>query len=128
MTKTILNIITTPYRATLEEQDDTILWLIQAIKNNGAKVDILLRGSSVNYGIKMASCPSLQIGSWRQKHPPDIQQDLKRLQEKDVKLYYLEEDATDLGLQHSDFLNGIIPLSHQKLAIFLDSYHFVWQW
>lgn len=128
MSKKILHIVSTAYRASLEEQDDTILWLSQSMKNNGAEIDILLRGTAVNYGIINQDASGLRIGKWQQKNPPNFVRDLKKILEKGSKIFFIAEDAAHLGLEQQSFLSGLQDLSEKNLPKLFSSYDFVWNW
>src|SRR6185503_14687153 len=65
-----LCIVESAYRATLEEQDDTILWLVRAMRGAGAQLSLLLRGNAVNYLTPGHDCSSLSIAGQKLGHPP----------------------------------------------------------
>ena len=75
----ILNIVETAYRATIEEQDDTVLWLSHMLKNAGADISILLRANAVNYAAKGQDASGLSFGESKMAHSPEIDKDVQKM-------------------------------------------------
>jgi sulfur relay (sulfurtransferase) DsrF/TusC family protein len=123
-----LNIVETAYRATIEEQDDTIVWLTHAMKGAGAEIDVLLRGNAVNYGIKGQDASGLSFGAKKQTHPPDLAGDLERLMGKGSSVYLVEEDLAERGIDASELISGIKTVRKDGLASLLNGYDQIWHW
>lgn len=123
-----LNIIESAYRATIDEQDDTIVWLMHAMKGAGAGIDVVLSGNAVNYAARGQDAGGLAFGDWRQTAPPRIEHDLTSLMTKGVTVYALADDLDERGLASGDLLPGVETLPMPALAALLPRYERVWHW
>src|SRR3979411_3242833 len=94
----VLNIVEAAYRGTLEEQDDTIVWICHAMKGATADIDVLLRGNAANYRVTAQEERGLSFGSAAQTQPPQLAGDLVKLKAKGVKLYVVEDALRERGI------------------------------
>ncbi|MGH7311740.1 MAG: DsrH/TusB family sulfur metabolism protein [Candidatus Rokuibacteriota bacterium] len=123
----ILNIVESAYRATLEEQDDTVLWLSRALKNAGADLTVVLRGNAVNYAVRQA-CPELKIGGAAIKHPARPSEDLAKLQAKGAKVYVIQEDLDDRGIDTETCVAAAQQIRRAELVDLMEGHDQIWHW
>ena len=123
-----LNIIESAYRATIEEQDDTIVWLTHAMKAAGADLAVLLRGNAVNYAVHEQDAAGLAFGGWRQTQPPHLADDIAALPPKGVAVYVLVEDLAERGLEAGDLVPGLERVTRDRLPGLFAMHDQVWHW
>ncbi|PTL79851.1 DsrE family protein [Vitiosangium sp. GDMCC 1.1324] len=128
MAKKILNVVDVAYRATLEEQDDPVLWLTHALKSSGADIAVLLRGAAVNYLVQAQDAAGLSFGGRAQTQPPQLSSEVSRLIEKGVAVHYLEEDVRERGIAPQELIAGALPLPRTQQAELLGAFDQVWKW
>lgn len=128
MAKKILNIVDVAYRATLEEQDDPVLWISHVLKGAGSDISVLLRGAAVNYGVHAQDASGLQFGEKKQTQPPRLAEDLAGIVKKGVPVYFVEEDARERGLAPGELVPGLSPISRAKVPSLLGGFDQVWKW
>lgn len=124
----ILSIVETAYRATVEEQDDTILWLTHMLKNAGSDISILLRANAVNYAAKGQDASGLRFGEMAMAHPPEIDKDVSKMIEKGIPVFIVEEDIKERGLADTDLITGIQKLKRKAIPELIDEHEQVWHW
>ena len=123
-----LQIIRTAYRATIEEQDDTVVWITLAMRGAGAELDVLLTGDAVNYAVPAQDASGLAFGEWKQTQPPRIANDIAKLIEKGVGVSVVAEDARERGLEEAALVPGVRRVARTGMAELLSRYERVWQW
>jgi hypothetical protein len=124
----ILNIIESAYRGTLEEQDDTVVWITHAMKGAGGDFTVLLRGNAVNYGLTEQDASGLSFGAWQQTQPPRVADQVSGLVGKGVEVYYVAEDASERGLAGQRMTSGLKPIARDRVVELFTSHDQVWNW
>lgn len=123
-----LQVIESAYRGTLEEQDDTIIWLTHAMRSIDADVSVLLCGNAVNYILREQTPPMLRFGNWQQTQPVDLVGDLRKLLAKGVEVYVVREDLKARGLDNASQIDGVTLLPRKELPALFESYDRIWNW
>jgi len=123
-----LQIVTSAYRCNIEEQDDPVVWISQAMKAAGAELHLLLEGGAVNYAVRAQDASGLSFGGKAQTQPPRIEDDLRRLLDKGAEVYLVQDDAAARGLEHADMLEGVKGLSRAELPRFFGHFGRIWRW
>jgi len=127
--KKTLNIVESAYRAVMEEQDDTILWVLAAMAGAGADHTVVLRGNAVNYAVAGQGGPGLTVGEWKQTQAPKMDRDVLDLIEKrKIPVYVIEEDLADRGIEHGELVPGVQMLPRTALAGLFVDYAVVNHW
>lgn len=124
----ILSVVERAYRATVEEQDDTVLWFTWTVKKGGADIDVLLRGNAVNYAIEGQDASGLQFGGAPFGGPVAIEHDLKSMMNDGIRVYTVKEDLESRGVDTSRLLKGIQLISAKEIASLFNQFDQVWHW
>jgi sulfur transfer complex TusBCD TusB component (DsrH family) len=129
MARKTLNIVESAYRAVMEEQDDTILWLLAAMQAAGAEHTVVLRGNAVNYAVAGQGAPGLSIGAWKQTQAPRIDNDVLDLIEKQkIPVFVIEEDLAIRGIAPGELVAGVELMSAAMLPKRMGEYEIVSHW
>ena len=129
MAKKTLNIVESAYRAVIEEQDDTILWLLAAMRGAGAEHTVVLRGNAVNYAVAGQGAPGLTIGGWTQTQAPRMDNDVIDLIKKHkIPVFVIEEDLAARGIERGELIPGVELLSSKMLPRHIAEYELVSHW
>jgi hypothetical protein len=129
MAKKTLNIIESAYRAVMEEQDDTIMWVLAAMQGAGATHTVVLRGNAVNYAVAGQGAPGLTIGEWKQTQVPRMDRDLIDLIEKrKMPVFVIEEDLAARGIERAALVPEVKLLSARALPQLMAEYQIVSHW
>jgi hypothetical protein len=128
MGKKVLSIVESAYRGTLEEQDDTVIWLTHALKAAGTDLTVLLSGNAVNYAVVGQDASGLAFGERRQTQPPRLEEDVAKLLSKGVKVFFVADDLAERGAESADVIDGIEPIARADMHRLFAGYDQVWHW
>jgi len=124
----VLNIVEAAYRGTLEEQDDTIVWICHALKGANADLDVLLRGNAVCYAVRAQDASGLSFGGAKQTQPPQLAEDLAKLRAKGAVIFAVEDALRERGIEAGELIEGVTLVPRARLAKLFGQYDQIWHW
>lgn len=124
----VLHIVESAYRGTLEEQDDTILWLAHCLRNAGSELSVLLKDNAVNYALAGEDSSGLRFGDWRQTRPPQIAAQVSALIAKNVPVHVVEDHLTARGLAESARIPDVRLVARAALPSLFEAHDQIWHW
>jgi hypothetical protein len=124
----VLSVVEHAYAGTLEEQDDTVLWITHMIKNAGADISTLLRGNATNYAVRGQDASGLRFGGVELSVPPTIEKDLADMIAKGITVYAVREDLEQRGISTGDLVTGVTPVSKSDVARLFDEHDQIWHY
>jgi sulfur transfer complex TusBCD TusB component (DsrH family) len=129
MAKKTLNIVESAYRAVMEEQDDTILWLLAAMQGAGASHTVVLRGNAVNYAVAGQGATPLSVGEWKQTQAPRMDRDVADLVDnRKIPVFVVEEDLAPRGIERAELLPQVRLMSAKALPKLMHEHEIVSHW
>jgi sulfur relay (sulfurtransferase) DsrF/TusC family protein len=128
MPKKILQVVESAFRATIEEQDDTVIWLTHAMRGAGGEFGVLLRGNAVNTAVRGQDASGLAFGDRAQRHRTDLADDIVQLIGKGVRVSVVREDLVERGLRPEDLITGLELVSRESLPDLFEAFDLVWHW
>ena len=124
----ILSIMERAYHGTLEEQDDTNMWITAAMTGAGGDFSVLLRGNAVNYAVKGQDASGLTIGDVPLSVPPKLDEDLTDLISKGVDVYAVLDDLQARAITEADLIDDVKVIPQAKIAELWDQHDSIWHW
>jgi intracellular sulfur oxidation DsrE/DsrF family protein len=124
----VLNVVETAYRATLEEQDDPVVWILHAMKGAGAEHSVLLSGNAVNYAVMAQGVPPLMFGDKVQKHAPRIAEQVAGLIAKGVPVMVTRECLAARGIDEEELMGGLTMVKRAAVPKVMSGFDQVWHW
>jgi sulfur transfer complex TusBCD TusB component (DsrH family) len=124
----LLQVIEQAFRTTVEEQDDTIIWLTRSMRSAGANLSLLLVGHGVYYAVQKGRQPALTLGAWWQTEPAELSSDLKSLLKSGVSVYAAKEDIYERGLSELPVIKGVKVIDRNAIVQLYDQVDQIWHW
>ena len=124
----ILSIVSTAFRATLEENDDAALWLSLALVKEGAELSLLFRGNAVIYTLQRRNPNVVEVPELDLKTAWLPQTQVQTALELGVACYSVREDMLARGMDPTGVSAGVVCIAEPDVADLVQEHDSLWHW